>query len=143
MAKKQYETFVIERDVAASREALWDALLSLLARDGYATEGQPAPHGPGAIKHLTVGDHKLVERTLSLEPPWRRVYEIIEGAPVAFYQGTTVIVQRPQDGDGCLLAWSVLYDPLPDGTSDEFIYLARTFLEMVVDALIESVEGAR
>ena len=96
------------------------------------TEGDPAPHGLGARVEFTVGDLHLAEQVISFEPPWRRVYELT-GAPVVLYQGTTVFTDR---GETCLMAWSLVIDPLPDGGSDRFLVAAETFLDDFADALV-------
>ena len=72
-----YRPFVVEHRIAAPREVVWNAMLDFLggpATGGYALEGTPAPHGPGARKVFTLDEWDLVEETLTLEPPWRRVY---------------------------------------------------------------------
>ena len=101
MAKKKYETWTLERHVDATREVTWQALLDFIpkATGGYVVEGDPAPHGAGAIVHLSIDGYDMVETVLSLEAPWRRVYELTSGSPVAFYQATTTI---RDDGDSSI-----------------------------------------
>ena len=126
-----YRHVVIERHVDTTRERVWDALLDLV--DGYETPGDPAPHGPGAVKRFTLDDLELTEVTVSLEAPWRRVYHVTDGAPVGFYQGSTVIVP---EGTGCILVWAALIDPLPDGASEAFIVRAEQALTTAVDRVV-------
>jgi len=80
--RPSYKTFVVERQIGAPRAVVWQALLDFLfdVAHGYAVPGDPPPHGPGAEIHFRLGRWDLVERTLTLEPPWRRVYEIVAGA---------------------------------------------------------------
>jgi hypothetical protein len=111
-----YRTFVVERHVDAPRERVWHALLELV--------------GDEPEKHFRIDSWDLVERTLSFEPPWRRVYEIVDGAPVLRYQGTTAL---RDDGDECHLIWSYLAEPHTDGTSDEFLERAKTALTTAAD----------
>jgi len=136
--KKEYVTIVVEREVPAPRAVAFDALCTLISErtGGYVTEGDPAPHGLGARMEFTVGDLHLAEQVISFEPPWRRVYELI-GAPVVLYQGTTVFTDR---GETCLMAWSLVIDPLPDGGSDRFLVAAETFLDDFADALVTRAE---
>ena len=77
----------------------------------------------------TYGRLNLSEEVISFEPPWRRVYEL-SGAPVALYQGTTAFTDR---GETCLMAWSVVVDPLPDNTSNDFLALVQPFLDNFAD----------
>ena len=136
--KKEYVTIVVEREVPAPRAAAFDALCTLISErtGGYVTEGDPAPHGLGARVEFTVGDLHLAEQVISFEPPWRRVYELT-GAPVVLYPGTTVFNDR---GETCLMAWSLVIDPLPDGGSDRFLVAAGTFLDDFADALVAQAE---
>ena len=136
--KKEYVTIVVEREILAPRTAAFDALCTLNSEraGGYVTEGDPAPHGLGAQVEFTVGDLHLAEQVISFEPPWRRVYELT-GAPVVLYQGTTVFTDR---GETCLMAWSLVIDPLPDGGSDRFLVAAETFLDDFADALVARAE---
>jgi hypothetical protein len=111
-----YKTFVVERHVRAPRRQVWQALGELV--------------GERAEKHFRIDVWDLVERTLSFEPPWRRVYEIVSGAPVRRYQGTTAL---RDDGDECHLIWSYLAEPHADGSSDDFLERAKTALTTAAD----------
>ena len=137
--KKEYVTIVVEREVPAPRAAAFDALCALISEraGGYVTEGDPAPHGLSARVEFTVGDLHLAEQVISFEPPWRRVYEL-SGAPVALYQGTTAFTDQ---GDTCLMAWSVLVEPLPGGASDEFLAMVRPFLDGFADRVKDRSEA--
>ncbi len=131
--RKTYRTFVVERELAATRQVAWDTLheMILTGIDAYATDGDPAPHGLGAVLKFHLGGLDLTEIVISFEPPWRRVYEL-SGAPVALYQGTTAFVDQ---GDTCLMSWSLVIDPLPDGSGDSFIADAERFITGFVDRL--------
>ena len=131
--RKEYTTVVVERQIAAPREVAFGALCDLIseATGGYAVDGDPSPHGLGARLEFSMGDLDLVEEVISFEPPWRRVYELT-GAPVALYQGSTLFTDQ---GGTCLMAWSLLIDPLPDGGSDGFVVAARGFLDRFADTL--------
>ena len=141
--RPSYKTFVVERPVAAPRDIVWRELLALVGSGGYVVPGDPAPHGPGARVTLRLDDHDLVEETLSLEAPWRRCYEMVEGAPVTLYQGTTTI---RDDGDRCLLVWSYLADLGPDPRAEAFLercqQALRTATELVADAAERTVGAA-
>jgi hypothetical protein len=125
--RPSYKTFVIERHVPAPRARVWAALLDLLARSGYEHEGDPAPHGVGARIRFALDGVEYAEETLSFEPPWRRVYQMVDGAPVALYQGTTAL---RDDGDTCELVWSYLVDPGPGPSELIDAYLARVQLAL-------------
>jgi len=131
---------------------VWHALLEFLydSTGGYAVKGDPAPHGPGAQARFRLGDWDLVERTITLEPPWRRVYEIIEGAPCVLYQGTTTL--RDDDAE-CHLVWSYLAEPItivdeasghasPTADSEAFLERAKTAITTAADLVVARVNRA-
>ncbi len=138
-ARTSYKTFVIERPVDAPRDIVWRELLALVGAAGYSVEGDPAPHGPGAQVRFHLGDYALTEETLSLEPPWRRCYAVIEGAPVAMYQGTANI---RDDGATCLLVWSYLADPGGNEGADAFLVRAQQALGAAVERIATAAEAA-
>lgn len=70
---------------------------------------------------------------MSVEHPWRLVYEITSGAPVPFFQGFVHVVPHP---GGCRLIRSFLAEPGPDGSSAEFLATAETILDRWVDDLV-------
>jgi hypothetical protein len=138
--RPSYKTFVVERPVAAPRAAVWREMLALVGSNGYDREGVPAPHGPGARLRARIGGtYDIVEETLSLEPPWRRCYEIVEGAPLRLYQGTTTL---RDDGERCLLVWSYLADPGDDPGADDFLAAAQAALARAADLVAGAAERA-
>ena len=144
--RKQYTTFVAEREIAAPRSVAFAAACDLIteATGGPVALGDPEPHGLGARFEFSVDDPtsgrlNLSEEVISFEPPWRRVYEL-SGAPVALYQGTTAFTDR---GDACLMAWSVVVDPLPDGASEGFLALVQPFLDDFADRVRARAEATR
>jgi len=143
--REQYTTFVAEREIAAPRSVAFAAACDLIteATGGPVALGDPEPHGLGARFEFSVDDPtsgrlNLSEEVISFEPPWRRVYEL-SGAPVAMYQGTTAFTDR---GDSCLMAWSLVIDPLPDGGSDAFLAIAERVLIASVEAVQTRAEAA-
>ena len=137
--RPSYKTFVVERPVAAPRVEVWRQLLALVGAPGYTTLGDPAPHGPGATLAFRLGDYDLVEQTLSLEPPWRRCYAVISGAPVALYQGTTNI---RDDGATCLLVWNYLADPGAPAGAGAFLDRAQHALRTATELVARAAEQA-
>ncbi len=136
--RPSYKTFVVERPVAAPRDAVWSALVSLVSSAGYTVEGDPSPHGPGATTAFRLGDREIVERVLSFEPPWRRCYEIVSGAPVTLYQGTITI---RDDGPRCLLVWSYLCDQGDDPAAEPFLASVQQVLRGAADRVAAAAES--
>lgn len=137
--RPSYKTFVVERPVAAPRANVWAAIVDLVSSGGYVVEGDPAPHGPGATTTFRLGGRDLVERVLSFEPPWRRCYEIVSGAPVRLYQGTITL---RDDGARCLLVWSYLCDPGDDPEAEAFLAAVQQVLRGAAERAAVAAEAA-
>ncbi len=145
--KPVYRTITLERHVAAPRAATWEAMLTMLAGAGYETEGDPAPHGPGSTLRVRIPGYDLLERTVSLEAPWRRIYQHVEGAPTPFAQGSTTI---RDDGGSCHVAWALIaevVDEAEDGVGSAaevaaFLDAARPVLERALDRIATLAEDA-
>ncbi len=135
--KKKHLSRSLERHVRASREHTWAVMVDLIetAAGGYVVEGDPAPHGAGAVLHLRYGDGEpLVETVLSFEPPWRRAYEVSgEATHLDLYQGTFVL---RDDGAECHLSWGVVVDPEPSPEGLEFLDLAVAFIGDLLDQIV-------
>lgn len=147
--KPVYRTITLERHVAAPRAAAWEAMLAMLAGAGYETEGEPAPHGPGSTLRVRIPGYDLLERTVSLEAPWRRIYQHVEGAPTPFAQGSTTI---RDDGDTCHVAWSLIAQIVDRSEAvdpgfgsadavDAFLAAARPVLERALGRIAQLAEG--
>lgn len=139
-SRPSYKTFVVERPVDAPRAVVWRELLALLEGAGYRHEGDPAPHGAGAQIAVRLGEaFDVVEETLSFEPPWRRSYQMVAGAPVTLYQGTTTI---RDDGPRCLLVWSYLVDQGDDPDAESFLAIAQQALRNATERIAVAAEAA-
>jgi hypothetical protein len=123
-----YRTYVVERAVDAPRVAVWDALVRWAGDDGL-----------GASRMRRVGDADVVERTISFEPPWRRVVDATEGAPLRLYQATAAV---RDDGDASLLVWAYVADPgeEPHASADEFLEHAQQALRRAADEVADLAE---
>ncbi len=132
------ETFAIERTIRAPLEFVWESLLSLLSGAGYATEGDPPPHGPGATIAFRIGDHDLVEETLSLEPPWRRRYTLVSGAPLVSYHASITL---RDDGPTCFLEWRYVADPGDHVGASEFLERAQQALQTATGYIVAEAEA--
>lgn len=131
------QSFRIERRIRAPRELAWEALLDVLSTAGYAVEGDPPPHGRGSIIAFRIGDYDLVEETLSLEPPSRRHYTLVSGAPLAAYEATIAI---EVDGEGCRLEWSYVADQGEFPDAPTFLERARQALTFAADHIVAAAE---
>ena len=139
---KKHVSRSLERHVRAPREHTWHVLLDTIesATGGYVVEGDPPPHGAGAVLHLTVGPDQppLVETVLSFEPPWRRAYQVEGDTGLDLYQGTFAL---RDDGDECHLAWAVVIDPEPSEQGWAFLDLAVTVIGGLLDRVVAAAEA--
>ncbi len=139
---KKHLSRSLERHVRAGREHTWKVMLELIEEGtgGYVTEGDPAPHGVGAVLHLDAGaGEPLVETVLSFEPPWRRAYEVTgAGTHLELYHGTFVL---RDDGPECHLSWGVVVDPEPSPEGLEFLEFAVAFIGRFLDRVVEVAEA--
>ncbi len=138
--RKAYRTFAVERELSTDRRSAWDLLHEVLVGEsgGYRTEGDPPPHGLGAVRELEVGGLALTETVISHEPPWRRVYGLA-GTPLALCEGTTAFVDR---GPSCLVSWSLVLDPPADGSGEGFIGSLEDLVARLVGSLAAVVESS-
>lgn len=144
MARKKHQSRSLERHVRAPREHTWKVMLELIEANtgGYVEEGDPPPHGEGAVLHLPLGDGPpLVETVLSFEPPWRRAYSVEGDATgLDLYHGTFVL---RDDGPECHLSWGVVYDPEPSEEGIAFIEFATTFIGRFLDQVVVAAEASQ
>ncbi len=126
----------------ATRSHTWEVMLSQIeAMTGpYVVEGEPPPHGAGAVLHLVLDSSKppLVETVLSSEPPWRRAYKVEGDTGLDMYHGTFVI---RDDGPECHVSWGVVIDPDPSRRGFEFLDLAVEGIEGFLDRVVAAAES--
>jgi len=139
--KKKHLSRSLERHVVAPRTHTWRVLLEQIeaATGPYIVEGDPAPHGAGAVLHLRFDPSKppLVETVMSLEPPWRRAYKVDGDTGLDMYHGTFAI---RDDGPECHLIWGVVVDPEPTPEGMEFLELATTVIGGFLDHVVAVAE---
>lgn len=146
----KHQSRSLERHVKAPREHTWKVLLDLIEQvtGGYVVEGDPAPHGRGAVLHLKLpgrqevlgADEPLVETVLSFEPPWRRAYSVTGPTGLDLYHGTFVL---RDDGPECHLSWGVVVDPEPSPEGEAFLDLAVAMIDGFLDFIVAVSEGER
>ena len=148
---KKHQSRSLERHVNAPREHTWKVLNDLIEKltGGYVIEGDPPPHGPGAVLHLNLpgqqellgSDEQLVETVLSFEPPWRRAYSVTGPTGLDLYHATFVL--RDDKGE-CHLSWGVVVDPEPSPKGAAFLEFAVATIDGFLDVVVaksESQEG--
>ncbi|MEM9202886.1 MAG: hypothetical protein AAGC53_14580 [Actinomycetota bacterium] len=69
---------------------------------------------------------------LSVEPPWRLVYEVPTDATVLSFWQSTVLIR--DDGPTCHVAWGIVFDPDP---SAEVVAAA----DVIVDGMRTALRG--
>ena len=90
----------------------------------YEREGDPPPHGVGAIR--TFGKRGAArEEVVAHEPPHHYAYVILSGVPVRDYRAD---VNLTADGSGTRITWSATFVPKYPGTGWILTPFLRAFL---------------
>ena len=139
--ERHREHYRIDREIDASPEAVFAALLALIggSEDAptYARLGDPPPHGPGALVVFQLQEYELHEVCVELEIPHRRRYRMVSGAPVAHYEALT---EAAPNGDGTLLTWQGwTEDPDPE-VAAAWNHLARESIGRAVEMVATRAE---
>ncbi|MCY3577611.1 MAG: SRPBCC family protein [bacterium] len=132
--EKHREHYRIDREIGASPESVFAALLGLIGgpedAPTYARLGNPAPHGPGALVVFELQGYELHEVCVELEVPRKRRYRMVSGAPVDHYEALTEVAPL---GDGSLLTWQ-------GWTEDADSEVARAWNQLARESIGRAVE---
>jgi len=133
--------FTIRRRIRATRERVWEEMLALMnGPDGepeYERPGDPAPHGPGAIKEVNLFGDPMREETLDLDPPSRRRYRMISGMPVDDYVGETTLEFRDGETE---LVWTARTRSSDPAIERDYAEKCEAVLERAVAIIAEQAE---
>lgn len=108
---------LIEREVAAPREVVFDVICDLpryseftpIRRAVLEHEGRGEPCGVGAVRALHLIGPPVRERVLAFERPRLFSYELISGQPVRELIGT---VELSESEVGTLYSYRIAFEPL-------------------------------
>lgn len=123
-AKPVYVPVREEQVVGAARETLWRATIDALAE--RAAIGRHERH---------IGRWTLVEDTRSVEPPWRWVSEVVEGAPAPFQLNTVAIVERHVPGE-CIVVCSAIVQQTGEQPPPDYIDAVRADLATLASRIV-------
>lgn len=139
-SKKQYATVVAERDIRAPRNVAFEALCGFISEltGSPLIDGADVTHEVGSRFEFSLNGLDLVEEVISFEPPWRRVSQLY-GAPVNLCQTTVAFTDK---GDSCLMAWSVVVDPLPGNASRDLLRASEVTLDKAADEVKARAESS-
>lgn len=160
------------RRVKAPREQTWKVLHDLLAQaaGGYAVEGDPPPHGEGAVLHLRLAQPAefpgLADPLVEPGPP-SQPGPLVEPVPPAEPDPLveTVLSYEPpwrracsvtgpltgldvchttfvlrDDADECHLSWGVVVDPEPTPQGWAFLEVAVATIDGLLDLVVAAAE---
>jgi hypothetical protein len=91
----------------------------------YEREGDPPPHGVGAIRQLGSRFGGSREEVVAHDPPRHLAYVILSGLPVREYRAD---VDLTPDGSGTRIEWRAVFTPKFAGTG----WLLTPFLRTVL-----------
>ena len=98
----------------ASPEAVWALLEDVttwpswagFSEASYEREGDPPPHGLGAVRKLRTGPLHSKETVLEFEPPRRFAYDYVGSLPYDRYRGTVTLTPAATGtGTGTTIDW--------------------------------------
>ncbi len=123
---------VFELLADAATWPLWAGFL--VAHGSWEREGTPPPGGVGAIRKLGRWPMYGREEIVAYEPPTHLAYTIVRGQPVRSYRAEVTLAL---DGDGTLITWAGIFDPLIPGTSK----LMTGFFRRIITTFANGLAG--
>ena len=108
-------TYTVRVHTRARPEQVWDLLVDALGwprwsripKAAYEREGDPAPHGVGAIRRFGTGPLTSREEVVAFEAPHHFAYVMLSGLPLRGYRADVHLVP---DGTGTEIEWSGGFD---------------------------------
>lgn len=108
-------TYTVRVHTTARPEQVWDLLVdapnwprwSRIPKASYEREGDPAPHGVGAIRNFGTGPMVSREEVVAFEAPHHFAYVLLSGLPIRGYRADVHLVP---DGTGTEIEWSGGFD---------------------------------
>jgi uncharacterized protein YndB with AHSA1/START domain len=83
------------------------------SRSEYEREGDPPPHGVGAVRRFGSRVAASREEVVAYEPPHHFAYVLLSGLPVRNYRAD---VNLTPDGAGTRITWTSTFEPKIPGT---------------------------
>ena len=113
---------------------------SFLTRSHLLRPGSPDPDGVGALRRLAVGPFGSIEEVVAFEPPSHFAYVARKGMPVRHYRAD---VHLEADGDGTLVTWRGVVEPLVPGTGPLALAYARSFVRRFLRSVLAYADRNR
>jgi uncharacterized protein YndB with AHSA1/START domain len=132
--------------VAAPRQAVWDMLVDPRSwhewGDWQSTEiereGDPAPHGVGAVRRMVRRPLTIREQVELLEPPSRFGYTLLSGLPLRDYHAVVTLTDAGHDCTN--LHWESRFDARWRALDAPMRKLVKATLEDVARKLAAEAE---
>lgn len=108
-------TYTVRVHTAAPVERVWDLLVDApgwpawtrIPSASYEREGEPSPHGVGAIRRMGAGRMVSREEVVAFEAPHHFAYVLHSGLPLRGYRADVHLVP---EGPGTEIEWSGGFD---------------------------------
>ena len=108
-------TYTVRARAEAPVDRVWDLLVDApgwprwtrIPKATYEREGDPAPHGVGAIRRMGAGRMVSREEVVAYEAPHHFAYSLHSGLPLRGYRAD---VRLAADGSGTAIEWSGGFD---------------------------------
>jgi hypothetical protein len=118
----------------ASRDVVWALLKDVRTWSEwgdwqtaeYERDGEPPPHGVGAIRRFKRGPVKTREEVVLFEPESRFAYTLLSGIPVRDYRADVTLTDSGAGGTN--IHWESKFDVKVPGTA----FFLRPFIRRVI-----------
>jgi uncharacterized protein YndB with AHSA1/START domain len=104
----------------------------------YEREGDPAPHGVGAVRRLGNRLASTREEVIAHDPPHHLAYRILSGVPVKDYRADVTLTP---DGTGTAIRWVSTFRPKVPGTGPLLAPFLRLFIRRFARRLARHAEA--
>lgn len=104
----------------------------------YEREGEPPPHGVGAIRSFGTGPIRSREEVVTFEPPHRFAYVLLSGLPVRGYRAEVTLTG---DGSGTRIAWRSSWAGTPPGLGRAMHWFLRRVVGDLARRLAKAAES--
>ena len=143
------KSFVVVVNSTASPQRVWELLAdatswpswSRVPAARYEREGDPAPHGVGAIRDFGTGPVHSFEEVILFDAPHHFAYQLLSGLPI---DGYCADVQLIPVGTGTRIEWAGTFDARPRflGFFWRFL-LQRVFISGLAKSLAKAAASVK
>jgi hypothetical protein len=138
----------VHADSKASPDAVWQLLADVTTwpswssfdETSYEREGDPPPHGLGAIRRLRVKKLHSRENVLAFDPPSHFAYDYDGSLPLKNYRGDVTLSPAADGSGGTHITWHSEFDTKVPGIGWGMRRAMKRVLTDISTALAKAAE---